>query len=150
MEASARRACVTVLAVVVSLSLAGCDWTHPRFGPARTGFNPGESTLGVGNADELTDAWAIDLGGRGVDPVVSGRTVFVAVSGTNGGPGHVFAKDAATGAHRWSLTFPGAGCRPGICVSPGISISAADGKLFVAVVLATTGGSPPTTLRPAR
>jgi outer membrane protein assembly factor BamB len=131
---------VTALAVaVLSLLAASCDWAQPRFGPARAGYNPFVSAVGVDDVNRLRALWSTPLAGPGTDPIVAGGKVFVAVSGRDGGPGYVHAIDAATGAPEWRLTFAGAGCRPGICVSPGLSIAAYDGRLFVARVLTTAG-----------
>ena len=132
------RLAVIVLAFL-SLLAAGCNWSQPRFGPARTGHNPFASAVGTDNVNRLSELWSTPLAGRGVDPVVADGMVFVAVSGSDGGPGYVYAIDMTTGVIRWSLTFAGAGCRPGTCVSPGLSVAAHDGKLFVARVLTTQG-----------
>jgi outer membrane protein assembly factor BamB len=79
------RACLPAALVLV---LAGCTWPMFRFGPARTGHNPYERTLGVANVATLREAWtaAVDVASS---PVVSGGVVYV------GGTQQLYAFDAA-------------------------------------------------------
>jgi hypothetical protein len=49
------------------------------FGPAHTSYNPGESTIGVGNVATLQEAWTATLGppqGGSVTPVTAGGMVY--------------------------------------------------------------------------
>jgi outer membrane protein assembly factor BamB len=130
---------VVIVTFSVLLLVSGCDWSQPRFGPARTGHNPFTTAVGTGNVAQLGEIWTRSLNGPGTDPVVADGTVFVAVSGRNGGAGHVYAKDVTTGATRWKLRFAGLGCRPGICVSAGVSLTVSNGKVFVGVALTQQG-----------
>ncbi len=41
------------LLIVSALLLAGCDWPMFRYGPAHTGYNNTETTIGVGNVANL-------------------------------------------------------------------------------------------------
>jgi hypothetical protein len=123
-----------------ALALVACDWSQPRFGPGRAGFNPFETVVGAGNVARLAPAWSASLPSRGSDVVVIDGVVIAAVSGVSGGPGSVVARDAATGAPRWSQSYPGAGCRPVGCFSPSVSLAAADGAVYVAITFTTTGG----------
>ncbi|HEU4397907.1 MAG TPA: hypothetical protein VFU54_08760 [Actinomycetota bacterium] len=49
------------------LSLVACDWSQPRFGPGRAGFNPFETVVGAGNVARLAPAWSAGLPSRGSD-----------------------------------------------------------------------------------
>jgi outer membrane protein assembly factor BamB len=40
------------------LVLSGCDWTMFRYGPARTGFDPTESRIGLANVATLQEKWS--------------------------------------------------------------------------------------------
>src|SRR6476660_1428823 len=71
----------TFVALIASLVFvtAGCDWSMFAFGPAHTGYNPGESTIGVGNVATLQEAWTATLGppqGGSVTPVTAGGMVY--------------------------------------------------------------------------
>jgi PQQ-like domain len=123
-----------------ALVLVACDWSQPRFGPGRTGFNPFETVVGAGNVARLAPAWSAGLPFPGSDVVVIDGVVIAAVSGVSGGPGSVVARDAGTGAPRWSQSYAGAGCRPVGCFSPSVSLAAADGAVYVAITFTTTGG----------
>ncbi len=59
MDGSRRRSAgFAVLSVVVaSLLLGGCQWSMYGFGSGRTGSNPFESTIGVGNVGQLQLRW---------------------------------------------------------------------------------------------
>jgi outer membrane protein assembly factor BamB len=48
--------------IVVSLVLAGCDWTTWGGGSERQSYAAFESGIGVGNAASLAQAWSTDLG----------------------------------------------------------------------------------------
>src|SRR4051794_27314936 len=44
-----------IVTVVASVLLSGCGWAHPRFDLARTGANPGESTISAKNVASLQE-----------------------------------------------------------------------------------------------
>jgi outer membrane protein assembly factor BamB len=68
---------VPLLAALVLL-LSGCDWTMFRFGPQHTGYNPGESTIGVGNVGTLVQKWRGATGSAVYSsPAVANGVVYV-------------------------------------------------------------------------
>jgi hypothetical protein len=110
---------VRALGVLALVALAAaCDTTWPTlgFGPARTGHNPFERTVGVDNVDELQQAWSstpLPGGASGSSPVVAGGSVYVTAgqllvfsadgsSGCSGSP--VVCKPLWTAAQGGSLT----------------------------------------------
>jgi outer membrane protein assembly factor BamB len=120
--------------------LSGCDyWTTFRQGPDRTGFNPFDSALDQSNVADLVQAWAVPLGGPVGDPVALPGIVYAAVNGSNGSPGTVYARDASSGASRWSVTVPGGCGDDGTCVSPSLAPVASGKKLFVGRLLGSAG-----------
>jgi outer membrane protein assembly factor BamB len=90
---------------------AGTDWTTFGFDAQRTGYNPAETALGVGNVGKLRQLWATDVGGL----VLTQPTVATGVA-TAGGPrdlvyvglltGNFLALDRATGAVVWQKAIP--------------------------------------------
>lgn len=46
-----------VVVVAIALSLGGCDWAMFKYGSEHTGFNPVETSIGLGNVADLTEAW---------------------------------------------------------------------------------------------
>ena len=95
------------------LVLSSCDWPAVRYGPARTGHNPGETVVGPGNVGQLVKRWSLDtatMAGQGVpvgDPVVaSGIVVVTANTSDINGTSFLYARDARTGAASWSKAFP--------------------------------------------
>jgi outer membrane protein assembly factor BamB len=82
--------------VASALVLSGCDWTMFRYGPARAGFDPTESTIGISNVANLQQKWA---GGTEVfssvltEPVVAGGVVYVVSNAT------VYAFQAGAGSN---------------------------------------------------
>jgi outer membrane protein assembly factor BamB len=97
----------TALVVAVVVLMGSCEWNHYRAGPGRSGYNPLENTISRGNVASLVAAWSQSAGPAGDrSPVVAGGKVFVGASGTGGGsPAVLYAKDAASGAHRWSQSY---------------------------------------------
>jgi len=94
------------------LVLTSCDWTTFRFGPERTGHNPGETVIGTRSVRWIVKRWSLappPSGGRPLlfgDPVVADGTVYVpanAISTT--GTSVLYARDARTGAASWSVPF---------------------------------------------
>lgn len=106
-----RRWGVAVAVAVMALVLSGCVNVWPQFGygPARTSFNPDETTLSPANVSTLTSKWEQNVQAPGSNynslggVVVAEGLVFLA-SGSA-----VFALDEATGSIRWSypVTDPG-------------------------------------------
>ncbi|MCU1465415.1 MAG: sorting protein [Actinomycetia bacterium] len=90
-----------LLVVVLTLALSACDWPMFRYGPARTGFNPSETRLGIGNVGQLREVWSADLGTGSVaqhaSAAVVGRTVYM-----GGSDGLLHVLDAASGALLWT------------------------------------------------
>ncbi|HEY8547660.1 MAG TPA: PQQ-binding-like beta-propeller repeat protein [Acidimicrobiales bacterium] len=112
--------------VVVALTgaMTGC-WYQPGHGPDRTAFDDLETTIGVGNVDELTERWSAATDGTGVgDPVVSNRGVHVVDSAESW-----YAFDTGTGERLWTHHVE----NPGIPLVIGPAIS--DGNR----VLVTSG-----------
>ena len=100
---------VTALPLLV---LTACDWTTFRYGPARTGHNPGETVVGAGNVAQLVRRWSLDtatVGGRPLvigDPVVADGSVYVPANATDvTGTSVLYARNAQTGEARWSAPF---------------------------------------------
>jgi outer membrane protein assembly factor BamB len=52
-----RKSAHVALLCAIALSLSACDWSTFKFGPAHTGFNPFETTIGVGNVSKLGLVW---------------------------------------------------------------------------------------------
>jgi outer membrane protein assembly factor BamB len=86
-----------VLISLFAVSLSGCLWPSVGMDPARSGFNPYEDVLTVGNVSTLSQAWAVPTStGYGVGaPVTYGTGVYIS-TGRN-----AWAFEAATGARRW-------------------------------------------------
>src|SRR4051794_36999135 len=64
---------VTAVVVAAVVALSGCQWVMVGFDGGRSGFNRFESTIGVGEVDELTELWSAPIGG---DTVVAGGRVY--------------------------------------------------------------------------
>jgi hypothetical protein len=83
---------------VFALSAAGCDWPVFGYGPAHTGYNPFERTVGVANVATLHESWRAQLGTSG------GSTAPVVVNGV------VYATSVAVSAPQFQLeAFDAAG-----------------------------------------
>jgi outer membrane protein assembly factor BamB len=107
-----RRSSLLVVALVVALALSSCEWGQPRFGPDRTGFNPGETAVGVGNVASLEKAWSapIEPATPDVEVLKAHSRVFAVANSDNLVDGSsVTALDARTGARLWSRKFPSLG-----------------------------------------
>jgi outer membrane protein assembly factor BamB len=80
------------------------DWPMYGHDPSRTNYNAAETTIGAGNAGQLTQRWQANIG-AGSDPpaaapsVANGR-VFAGSSRASGN--NFFAFDAVSGAPAWS------------------------------------------------
>jgi outer membrane protein assembly factor BamB len=100
-------ALLTVGPPVSAAPLGGIDWPSYGFDVQRTGENPGEVGIGVGNAGQLHEVWTADLGAVMVaQPVeatgvnVGDGTLDLVYEGTE--HGDVVALDAAGGATVWN------------------------------------------------
>jgi outer membrane protein assembly factor BamB len=127
------RAVVAVVVIGACGLLAGCDqWTHLRQGPAGTGFNPFETKIGAANVGTLAPAWTANLGGGNVGtPLQAGGLVYTAINGVAGSSGTLFVRDAASGAHVWSVTFGGGCGETGECFSPSLTYALSHGGTLV-------------------
>jgi outer membrane protein assembly factor BamB len=92
-----------VAVVSAAVLLAGCDWSQFMFEPGHSGFNAGEQTLGVDNADDLHQVWSVNKNPAGLQasPVVANGVVYI--GSLNGSASHLYAFDAETGAQRWRV-----------------------------------------------
>ena len=97
-----RRRFAFALVTLPLLVLSSCDWTTFRFGPERTGHNPGETVIGAGNVGWLVRRWSFDpatAAGRALvgDPVVAHGSVYVPANAPDAtGTSVLYARDAAT------------------------------------------------------
>lgn len=121
--------------------LSGCQWSSPRNGPGNTGFNPGETTVGLANVAALRERFRADIGP--VDspwgtPVVSNGSVYVNAKGAL----KVFSDSGSTGC----TAVPGRGvtCTPmwtaalaGFAVG---SPTVANGTVFVSLADGSASG----------
>ena len=107
------------LAATVALVAAACssgksgpasDWATWGFGVERQGFNPHESTIGVGNVGSLKQTWSVELGAN-IDTAamvaagvrVGGKSLDLAYVGTEHGA--FYAIDVADGRIVWKKQF---------------------------------------------
>jgi outer membrane protein assembly factor BamB len=101
-----------VIAVLLSAAvLAGCDWYTYGFDLHRSGENPYETTIGVGNASSLHRLWSTSLGGVIVGQptvaagvVINGTAYNVVYVGDE--HGHFAAIDENSGSILWEQTLP--------------------------------------------
>lgn len=87
---------VGVVVALMAVVAAGCDWSQLGFDATHAGWNPSERAITVQNVATLTSRWS----GFGGQPVVGDGLVF----SVPGVPGPLTARDAATGALRWTRT----------------------------------------------
>jgi outer membrane protein assembly factor BamB len=127
-------------AAVLVVTAAGCNWSHPRYGPGRAGHNPLEDRIGAGNVADVAERWAVDLPRPAREVIVTDGLVVAATTPDGaGGDAYVIALDAATGAERWAVAVPGGGCVPG-CYGASASLASANGLVFVAWYAGGVGG----------
>ena len=126
---------------VPAAATAGVDWPTYGFGPARTAFNPFESTLGRGNVHSLKELWSASVGGStNTQPVLAsglplpgGRTANVVYAGSE--KGRFAAFDAATGAVIWQRELGAThakSCNDGYGVTSTPVLDRARGSVYVA------------------
>lgn len=91
------------MALVVLLSLTGCEWTMLGGGASRSGLNPGENILSTSNVAGLQVQWSAPIvdsslgaGWLQGSPVVANGTVYAATP-----DGRLFAFATKDGAPRW-------------------------------------------------
>jgi outer membrane protein assembly factor BamB len=90
-------AVVAAISLVAAGAATPTDWPQPRFGPARAGSTPFESSLGPVNARTLIERWTGDLEAPARTAVVVSRgLVLIGLDGTG-----FVAFDATSGAERW-------------------------------------------------
>jgi outer membrane protein assembly factor BamB len=72
------------LATLVSMtgpaSALGTDpWAMAQYGPARVGYNPHETVIGIGNAHTLTESWSAPIGTdlAALEPVVANGLAYI-------------------------------------------------------------------------
>jgi outer membrane protein assembly factor BamB len=89
---------------------AEVDWPTYGYDTLRTGFNPNETTLGVGNAGTLTKIWSFDVGavtimqpGFAANVMVGGNPTDIVYVGSE--HGMFFALNADTGAVVWQRSL---------------------------------------------
>jgi outer membrane protein assembly factor BamB len=97
---------VNVFLRVQPVGQANLDWLMYGYDNARTGFNPVETTIGVGNAKNLHLLWSFDLGAVTITQPTVAAGVMI-----NGAPtdilymgsehGDLYALNAGTGALIW-------------------------------------------------
>jgi hypothetical protein len=89
---ASRRALFSWVVVAVVVLLSGCDWTMTRYGPAQTGFDPFETTIGVSNVASVHSAWSAPIPvGEPHGLVVANGVLFV---GTDTSVAPLYAFDA--------------------------------------------------------
>jgi outer membrane protein assembly factor BamB len=86
-----RRLRFVALVGAMIVVLGACDWPMFGYNAAHTGFNPGESAIGVGNVGTITKSWTGVMGGGGSSsaPAIAGGRAFVGAYDNN-----VYAYDA--------------------------------------------------------
>ena len=86
-----RRTFLSYLVVGVVV-LSGCDWSMTRFGPAQTGYDAFETTIGVNNVANVHAAWSAPIPvGEPHGLVVANGVLFV---GTDSSVAPLYAFDA--------------------------------------------------------
>ncbi len=78
-----RRGTLLALLAVVALVLSSCIWPEYRFGPKRTGYNPDETTIALGNVAGLEVKWTAPVpSNSGLAPAVANGSVYAAGGGS--------------------------------------------------------------------
>lgn len=90
------------------------DWDSWGYDLQRTGYNPNESTVGIGNVGSLVKLWSINIGKHPMPELVlasgvaiNGLATNVLYAGSNVGS-TMYAINAQTGAIIWSHAVPSA------------------------------------------
>jgi len=96
---------VAILAIAlvgVALPAAAANWAQTYYNGAHTGYNPSETTLGVGNVPSLKLLWAASVAGGVTNFALSGGVVYATGQSNN-----LVALNATTGAQLWSVNTGG-------------------------------------------
>jgi outer membrane protein assembly factor BamB len=100
---------LAAVALAAVPAAGAASWPQAGFGPARTAFNPNETTLGLGNVAQLQERWETTIGPADAAAVYSyGATVskgVVYASGTTGlptGDSQISALSESTGQTLWT------------------------------------------------
>jgi outer membrane protein assembly factor BamB len=134
---------LAALLVPVALIFTGCDWTMFMYGPARTGDNPGETTIGLNNVAQLQPSWNASIGdasggtwGSGWSPSVANGVAYVPF-----GPSYarLGAYNATTGVTEWVAQLGGSPTSAPAVANGVLYVPSADGKLNA--LNAATGSS---------
>jgi outer membrane protein assembly factor BamB len=128
---------LTVVLLALAALLSSCNWPEFRFGPAGTGFNPFEFTIGASNVSRLQQHWSEpfnfvstsdpdDVFHLVSSPVVAYGIVYGISSG-----GGLYAFDATTGSGDWSYQMgASAYATPPPAIDKGVIYVASDNTLF--------------------
>lgn len=78
--------------LVSAMVLSGCDWIMYRSNAALTGESVGETVIGVGNVETLSEAWTTRPSDYVIsrDPVVVGGRVYMQTADRSGGESTTF------------------------------------------------------------
>jgi hypothetical protein len=117
-----------LLPMTAPASAVGTDpWAMAQYGPARVGYNPHETLIGLGNAGTLTESWSAPVGTDilTLEPVVANGLAYISdgqgsdtITAYNLTDGSVawahaginsFAPNAVIGSDLWvtTIAFPG-------------------------------------------
>jgi hypothetical protein len=69
-----------VLTMTAPASALGTDpWAMAQYGPARVGYNPHETLIGIGNAGTLTESWSAPVGTDilALEPIVANGLAYL-------------------------------------------------------------------------
>jgi outer membrane protein assembly factor BamB len=94
---------------VASLSLAGCWWQQPDFGPAHQRWNPFERTLTAETVAAAQVQWTVVVDGPSdmFEPITDGESVYVTLQLNLADA--VRAYDMDTGTQVWNRNLPSSG-----------------------------------------
>jgi outer membrane protein assembly factor BamB len=100
---------LTILCALAILSVgqlpiaaAQANWAQTYYNAAHTGYNPSETTLGVGNVSSLQLLWSTSVAGGVTAFVVDGGVVYATGQSNN-----LVALNASTGALKWTANTGG-------------------------------------------
>jgi hypothetical protein len=84
-----------LLALLIAVLAASCDWPQFRGDAARTGFQPIESKIGASTVASLSEVWTAPVGPSASSPVVVGGRVYIGNGSTESNRGSLSVFDAA-------------------------------------------------------
>lgn len=104
--------------VVASLSLAGCWWQQPDFGPTHQRWNPFERTLTAETVASAQVQWTVEVTGpvEMFEPITDGESVYVTLQLNLADA--VRAYDVDTGAQVWNRNLPSSGAPTNVRAVP--------------------------------